>query len=712
MPRSVPALALAAAAGAAVTYYLLMPSAPELVTPNLGDVAVTEGATLTPPTTTGIAERADIYRAAAQASGTDVVALLKAAAGLPPSPQRSFRLGVLLTRYAEVDPKSAIATARSIGASTDVVAALYAQWAATNPAAALAALGAVDDPAAATTIGLALLAPLGGNDHAVRQIAAALPKSAERTFLVGAVAVVAAADPAGALAQALALNQSGLAGLALQRLAAVLVEQDPRGALARADEIDDADLRASLQGSLFREWALRDLDGVFDYFRKLDGETQARLASAGALRDAARLDPLRTLELCSQLPAAIRSSIEPAAVSALAQRDVDAAVQYLNTLPAGERQQRTRQYVARLYAKRDPEAALAWARSTGLRENLVGVLTGLATTDAERAFDILKTMSSGDRYQVVQMIANDTGNDRGSDPGRIAEQLLGSDDPNISGMVSIVLSSWSNRSPSNAMAWVMSHSDRMPPVAFRQAAMYMAFNDSAQGEQILAQLPSEARLAWIQGLAQGRVSADPRTAAAWVERFRHDPAYTGAAATVAQGLARIDPPAAGELLAGIDNLTAADAQSLGAAAYNIGGSWARTNPRAAADWARDLPNESWRSSGLGSIITIWAESDSSAAKSWTLRLPEGAVRDSALNSLVAATTKSEPDAALLRAFSSDETRQRALLRAVSNLAYRDLDAARSLSQRYLTGQQHQQAEDTITQAESQRRGISPVFFSN
>ena len=712
MPRSLPALVLAAAVGAAVTYYLVAPSPPDLITPNLGEAAVGDRATLTPPTTTGIAERADIYRVAAQANGADIVTLLKSAAGLPPSPERAFKLGVLLARYAEVDAENAIAAARSVGASNDVIATLFVQWATKNPAAALAALGAVDDPAAATTIGLALLAPLGGDDYAVRQIAAALPKGAERTFLVRAVGAVATTDPASALAQALALNQSGLAGLALQRLAAVLVEQDPRGALARADTIDDADLRASLQGWLFREWALRDLDGVFDYFRKLDGETQARLASAGVLRDAARLDPLRTLELCSQLPAMIRSSIEPAAIGALAQRDVDAAVQYLNTLPAGERQQWTRQYVARLYAKRDPDAALAWARSTGLHENLVGVVTGLATTDAERAFDILKTMSSGDRYQVVQMIANDTGNDRTSDPGRMAEQLLVSDDPTISGMVSMVLSSWSNRSPSNAMAWVMSHSDRMPPAAFRQAAMYMAFNDSAQGEQILAQLPSEARLAWIQGLAQGRVSADPRTAATWVERFRHDPAYTGAAATVAQGLARVDPPAAGELLAGLDNLTAADAQALGAAAYNIGGSWARTNPRAAAEWARDLHTESWRSSGLGSIITIWAESDSSAAKSWTLRLPEGAVRDSALNSLVAATTKSELDAALLRAFSSDETRQRALLRAVSNLAYRDLDAARSLSQRYLTGQQHQQAEDTITQAESQRRGISPVFFSN
>jgi hypothetical protein len=215
MSRSLPALVLAAGIGAAATYYLVAPRAPELIAPHPGDAAVAERATLTPPTTTGIAERADIYRAAAQANGADIVTLLKAAAGLPPSPERSFRLGVLLARYAEVDAENAIAAARSVGASTDVLATLFARWAGTNPAAALAALGTVDDPTAATTIGLALLEPLGSDDYAVRQIAAALPKGAERTFLVGAVAAVAATDPARALSQALALNQSGLSGIAL-----------------------------------------------------------------------------------------------------------------------------------------------------------------------------------------------------------------------------------------------------------------------------------------------------------------------------------------------------------------------------------------------------------------------------------------------------------------------------------------------------------------
>src|SRR5512147_3192869 len=144
MSRSLPALVLAAAVGAAVTYYLVAPGEPELLAPEPDDGAVAQRATLTPPAATGIAQRADIYRAAAQANGADIVTLLKAAAGQPPSPERSFRLGVLLARYAEVDAKNAIAAARSVGASTDVIATLYAQWAGKNPVAALAALGAVD----------------------------------------------------------------------------------------------------------------------------------------------------------------------------------------------------------------------------------------------------------------------------------------------------------------------------------------------------------------------------------------------------------------------------------------------------------------------------------------------------------------------------------------------------------------------------------------
>ena len=711
MPRSLPALALAAAVGAAVTWYLVAPSPPDLITPNLGEPAVAERATLTRPAATGIAERADIYRAAGQANGADIVSLLEAAAGLPPSPERSFKLGVLLARYAEIDAENAIAAARSVGASNDVVATLFAQWATKNPAAALAALGAVDDPAAASTIGLALLAPLGGDDYAVRQIAAALPKRAARMFLVGAVAAVAATDPAGALAQALALNESGLSGPALQRLAAVLVEQDPRAAVARADAINDPDLRVSLQGSLFREWALRDVDGVFDYFGKLDGDTQARLASAGALRDAARLDPVRTLELIRELPAAIRTNIESTAVGALAQRDLDAAVQYVDRLPVGEAQQWPRQAVARIYGKRDPDAALAWARGTGLRENLIGVLGGIATTDAQRALDALKTLSPNDRFRAMGTIATEMVSDRSADPGRIAEQLLVDADPNVNAMLSTLLASWSRQSLPSALAWVMGNSDRLRPEDLKIVAQTLAWNDVTAGEQYLAQLPSEARFAWIQGLAQGRVQNDPRAAAAWVERLRQDPAYASAAVTVAQGLARLDAPAAGKLIAGIENLSASDAQALGPAPSNIGTTWARTNPLAAAEWARDLRVEEWRSTGVRSVVGTWAESDSSAAKSWALRLPAGSLRDGALGSLLAASTKSEPDAELLRAYSSDEARQQGLLGVVFRLTQRDLDAARSVSHR-LSGQQREQADQAIARTEGQRRGVSPVFFSN
>jgi hypothetical protein len=712
MSRSLPALVLAAAVGAAVTYYLVAPHGTELIAPYPGDDAVAERATLTPPTATGIAERADIYRAAAQATGADIVSLLKAAARLPASPERSFRLGVLLARYTEVDAEKAIAAARSVGAGTDVIATLYAQWAGTNPAAALSALSAVDDAAAATKIGLALLTPLGGDDYAVRQIAAALPKAAERRFLVGAVAAVAETDPATALSQAIALKELGLAGMALQPLAAAFVEQDPRGALARAEAIDDTEFRVAFQGALFREWAQRDLDGLFDYFRKLDGDAQARVASAGALRDAARLDPLRTLELVGQLPPPLRPGIETTALSALAQRDLDSALQYLEKLPGGQQEQWVRQAVARIYGKRDPDAALAWARSTGLRETLTGVLSGIATTNAERAFDVLKTLPLADRFQAMQMIASEAGNDRSSDPGRIAEQLLGNDDPNVGSAMSNLLSSWSSWSPPKAIAWIMSHSDRLPPVAFRQVAMNLGSNDITAGEQYLAQLPSEARFAWIQGLAEGRSRADPRAAVAWVQRLRQDPAYVAAAASVAQGLARVDPQAAGDLLAGIDNVSASDAQTLSMAAWNIGSAWARTDPRAAADWARDLRTDAWRSGSLGPIVAVWAESDYSAAHSWTLRLPSGVTRDAALGSLLAVSTNNEPDAALLRAFSSDETRQNALLGAVARIAQRDPETARSMSQRYLSGPQRQQAEQMIAGAESQRRTGGLMFFSN
>ena len=129
---------------------------------------------------------------------------------------------MLLTRYAELDPERAIEIARLHAVDDSLLASLHASWAAQNPAGALAALSSVDDPVEATAIGLAMLPPLGGDEHARKQVIAALPIGADYDFQIAAVAAHAAAAPAAALDQALGFSESVLSELALERVGADL----------------------------------------------------------------------------------------------------------------------------------------------------------------------------------------------------------------------------------------------------------------------------------------------------------------------------------------------------------------------------------------------------------------------------------------------------------------------------------------------------------
>ena len=717
--RSLPALILAAAAGAAVTY-LLVPSPdpgnsvplPQAdATPSRASPAPAAGAA-----TTGIADRAAVYANATRADVAALVRQAREAAAEPPSTLRTFKLDVLLARYAELDPPRAIALGRELRVPTDMLATLYADWAAADPARARAALAALDDPVAATTIGLAMFTALGGDDIAMRQIAADLPSGAERGFIVGAIAAAAATNPAVALDQALELTESGLSGVAVQRVATAWARSDVRTALEAGDGIADPDLRATFKNAVLREWAQFDLDSVFAYYVELDVESQEELAALGALRDIARLDPYRALDLSASLPASVRVGVEQSALASLAQRDPEAALQYVSRLPPGQQQQIVRQSLARAYGKQNPDAALAWARATGVRENLFGVIGGIAITNPQLAFEVLATVPTADQPRAAQSLVQSVMNDRSANYAALVEGLLALDatveDPyGGRGSVGMLLGAWASRSISTALEWTLTNAERVPPAAFSTLGATVARNDLSAAEQYLAQVPAPARTAWIQGMAQSYAQTDPSAAAAWVEQFRTDAAYPVAVAQIAQSLARLDPIAAASVLDRARD-SATDPQTMWSAGRGVAVAWARTDAPAAAEWARRFArDDDQRALPLSAATEVWASNDYAAARSWALRLPAGPVRDAALGSLLRNTRgSSELDTSLLPAFSTDTSRQNAVLGAIYGIARRSPADARQAAERHLTSpEQRQQAERSISQMERERTS-GPTFF--
>lgn len=719
MSRSLPALVLAAAAGAAVTYFFVSPpdSTDSRPLVEAGDPSHISAEPARAAVTAGVGERAAVYANAARSGPAELAREARKAAAQPPSALRTFTLGVLLARHAELDPARAIALGHELRLPAEALGTLYAEWATSDPARARAALAKVDDPVAATTIGLAMFAALGGDEAAMRQIATELPDGAERGFIVGAIGALAETNPAGALDQALALPESGLSGLALQRIATEWARSDVATALEAGDTIPEPDQRATFMNAVLREWAQFDLDAVFTYYVELDVESQENLAALGALRDVARLDPYRALELSARLPSTVRIGVEQAALQSLAQRDPEAALQYVSRLPPGQQQQIVRQSLAQAYGKQDPEAALAWARSTGVRENLFGVLGGIAITNPQLAFDVLATLPEVDRSRAVQWSVNGAMRDRGTNFAALAEGLLALEGSfNVGGRdtVGMLLGSWANRSPSAALEWTLANAERVPVAAFSTLSVSVARGDFATAEQYLARVPDRARTPWIQGMTQSYAQSDPSAAATWVEQFRNEAAYPVAVAQIAQSLARLDPPAAAAVLDRVEDWSELDSQQFWAASRSIGQAWARADAPAAADWARRLASDEQRPMALSAVTEVWAGNDYAAARSWTLRLPSGKHRDAALGALLGASrAPSDVDASLMSAFSSDEVRQNSVMNAVYRIAQRNPAEARLLVERHISlPEQRQRAERAIVQVERQVSGVQPMFFQD
>lgn len=686
MQRALLALIGGALAGAAATYFAVgshVGSPRDLVGADSPPAAGKSSTRREASPSAVTAERAALYREAADADVAALTKLISAAAALPPSRQRTSKLAVLLARYVELDAERAVTAARELGMDTETLAALYAQWATQDPASAVVALGDIENPAAATAIGLAMLPALGDDEYALQQVLAALPRAAEQDFRIGAIAELAASDPAAALDQALDLDDVGAGGLALERVGAAWGRRDPRAALAAAAAVGDGDLRLPFQNAVLRAWAQVDSNGLLDYVLGLDSETQQRLGVMTGMMDVARLDPERMLAVSRRLPVALRGSLERTALETLARQDPEAALARSRTM-AAQLQQSTRQVIARAYGKKDPDAALAWARASGERDALVGVLAGIAVKDANRALDEATSLPTQDRQGALLQIVSGATTDRDADLAALAERLLALDDERVtSPSMSQLVNTWQARSPERSLEWVLANAARVPPVAFQSAARFLTLDDPAAAEQRLAQIPAEGRTAWLQGMAQAYVQNDPAAGAAWVERFRGDPAFPVAAGAIAQGLARSDAPAAAALLDSIGQRGGPAAQTMAFAFNSVANSWARTNPAAAAEWARSFGADEMGAQTLSTVSQIWSGTDYAAARAWTLRLPSGAARDAALRPLLV-TGGNNVDTSLLASFSADATRQQAVMQAAMQIVGRDPKEARALVDRYVT----------------------------
>ncbi len=627
------------------------------------------------------ADRADLYRAAAAADARQLAALIRTAAQRPPSTERTFTLNVLLTRYAELDPKAAVAAAAGLDA--ELRAPLYAAWAAVDPASALTALAGIDDRAAARTIAAALIPALGGDDHALREVAAAVPFGVESSVWADALAARAGSAPAAAFREAIALTDLAARSQALEGIAERWALLDAPAAIAAADEISDPSVRQPFLAYVARVWARSDSDASLAYLKSLGPNARPDVLMPMGLQ-VAQMRPREILELVNSLGTPAAMSLRMTAVQALANQDPALALREADALAAGPQRDNVLAMIARSYGARDPDAALEWARTSGESSRINGVLQGIAQRDPARAFDLAVALESPQqRALAVQAVVLGAGLPTASNATAIADRVLALADADLrSNTLRSMLGMWSGMAPDAAAEWLIAHQISDVPGSYQQVAQQLARNNPARATDYTTRVPPAARSEWIQGVAAGFAQTDAQAATEWLAQYRGDPVYSRAVGSVAAGLALTDAPAAARLLA-----TATDPTAASQGAYVVAMQWAQKDPHAAATWAADY-DAGANQHVLPNVVGTWAQADAPAARAWTLRMPSGAARDAALGNLFSSTfTIDNVDTALLNAFSSPQVHDQAVVNASMRLRGGDRAAAARFLDKYVTDDQ-------------------------
>jgi hypothetical protein len=691
MPRAALLLAIGVVLGAAGAVYVEAPRSPvsnvdvrEAAAPRIAwtsappahaepDANVVDALGVRPR---GTAQRAAFYAAVARADARGVETLLIAARSLLDRDTRVFALDVLLARYAEIDPSEAVAAAKELDVPAASLVPLYRAWlTSSSSSAALASLGAIEDRKK-MEVATSLLALVSDDDQLVARIVALVPPQTSRALYANALGQLARTSPAEAL--------------------------------ARAQKITDPAQRKEAVNRVLSMWAFADPRAVADYLAGLDAEGRRDAAQRGVWQQIASAAPELALDRADSLPEDIRAGIQAAAIQALAQRDPKAALARLAQMPRGViGRDGMLPMIARSYATRDPEGALAWARSLQPAEPgvMAAVVSGVADKDPARAFELASEISSPmEQTQALQSAVSTAILRDPASMGPLLDRVLAM--PNNAqrqALVQMAVGSLASSDPGRAAEWLIANPGQSSDVVTQVASAY-ARTDPARAASYSSRLSGDARVAWTRGVASAYAQVDSRGAFEWVEQLRGTPEYDDAAFAVLQSATPQDPAAAARL---IDSIGREDYQRMGIS--SVASRWTNTDPAAAANWAANLRDPTQRMLGVQAVGSMWANQNAPAAKEWILSQPSGPARDGALLALISATARfGAPDASLLADISTEQGRISGVQAAAMAIAQRDSDGARAFVESSVTDpQQRERLLSFVSQVASRRFGMPP-----
>lgn len=591
-----------------------------------------------------------LYTLAGRSDSARVQELIFQANRIADPSDRSAGLDILFLRLTELDPHSALALSRTAPFSAErrVEANVWHGWAKLDLDQALAAASALDSPAE--------------KDLAAQALYAAYDYHGNETTEY--------------IEQALGIppNISTRAAYLFQ-----LADRDPADAVDVINAMSDSSSRRQAAARLGQRLG-RLPGGGPDQYAGLFDDTIARRAFVQSFRSAmAEADPEAVLDEMLAGKRSMHETMEAySALQALASRDMDKAMEYLERIRNPQHRRMLASVVGQALAQADPQRALAWAleNDPGMRRGLyIEMISSIAATDPELAIETANRLPAGmQRRQAFKMAVMAISQ---QDPARAVALLDQVEQREMRVDVARNLSMvWMQNDPDAAMTWMMTRDSTERRALLSMAASQLAQTDLETALQWLPRLDEESQRMWRMQIAphiamQGSVEEAQR----FIRRFEGTDDYPELLASTIQGVAQVDLRAA---------IAMADTMMPGGSERDmlyggLIGMFGHQDPQQAVTMLASITDEEQRAQATAMIAMQWSRYDAEAAQQWAQNLPGGAARDDAITHLASGWEEMTPSRRLMVNSIGDlEKRKQALVMHVQRLAQSDPQQAESL----------------------------------
>lgn len=420
MGRTILVCAVSLAAGAAATHFLMSGSAEQassvprsraasgLVTASepVAESSVTGGFAVPPSLADVVGRPTDFtqtvatYVLAANADETRLRNLITEADGMSHQGDRAAVLGILFSRYADIDPLAALAYLDETGLSpkANLLFRIFNSWSKVDLDAAIDAARDRKDTREQVVANDAILSAHEeqGNDflNGIRGRLSSADDDAPQSL--NDIFRLAASDPEAAVDRILR-HSSPQQAQVLAEVAARWAARDPQSAYDYSAQIDDPTLRDWYKRGVFYRWGLQDPGRVVAMLNAGMSREDETLVVNTSFTAMANGDPQAAFEHAQTLEdAAVRSTALQVLMQIWAPSDPASAARAVERLEDGDVRRQIAGMVVTSLVRQSPDAALDWVRASddGYGQTWRKALQAIAETDPQLAINHAAAVAS------------------------------------------------------------------------------------------------------------------------------------------------------------------------------------------------------------------------------------------------------------------------------------------------------------------------------